>query len=180
MVAAWRAVIRSLFADAVDGDLLRLVHLTNGFRVLNHAGLRQVPSRAPDMAHRVAVAQPIPPCCSVCVVLHPSQEGDKIACRARIRAVMPSDTGKRIEVAGRLSVGDQEVMEVTSAFFIRGDFGNDFAAAFQERDEPSMRVRPARPPRCAGSDPRPQRAAVADRAPRIGRCCRTSRSGSWC
>lgn len=142
MVAAWRAVIRSLFADAVDGDLLRLVHLTNGFRVLNHAGLRQVRSRTRDAARRVAAAQPIP-CFNVCIVICTTQEGDKIACRARIRAVMPSDTGKRIEVAGRLSIGDQEVMEVTSAFFIRGDFGNDFAVAFQERDEPSMRVRSA-------------------------------------
>ena len=34
MVVGWKAVIRSLFAKHIDGDLLSLVHLGNSFRVL--------------------------------------------------------------------------------------------------------------------------------------------------
>ena len=35
IVLGWKAIIRTLFSKEIDGDLLRLVHLSNGFRVLD-------------------------------------------------------------------------------------------------------------------------------------------------
>lgn len=33
IVVGWKAIIKAIFAKAIDGDLLRLVHLSNGFRM---------------------------------------------------------------------------------------------------------------------------------------------------
>ena len=35
IVLGWKAIIESLFSEEIDGDLLKLVHLTNGFTVLD-------------------------------------------------------------------------------------------------------------------------------------------------
>lgn len=37
IVVGWKAVIKAIFPKSIDGDLLKLVHLSNGFRVLNSA-----------------------------------------------------------------------------------------------------------------------------------------------
>ncbi|KAG9315241.1 hypothetical protein JVU11DRAFT_4375 [Chiua virens] len=34
IVTGWQAIMRSIFPDAIDGDLLKLVHLSNGFRLV--------------------------------------------------------------------------------------------------------------------------------------------------
>ncbi|KAH8822971.1 fatty acid synthase [Flagelloscypha sp. PMI_526] len=42
IVAGWQAIMKSIFPEAIDGDLLRLVHLSNGFRVVSGAKPLQV------------------------------------------------------------------------------------------------------------------------------------------
>ncbi|KAF5389975.1 hypothetical protein D9757_013855 [Collybiopsis confluens] len=37
IVAGWQAIIKSIFPGSVDGDLLKLVHLSNSFRMVNGA-----------------------------------------------------------------------------------------------------------------------------------------------
>ncbi|BFZ56376.1 beta subunit of fatty acid synthetase [Savitreella phatthalungensis] len=37
IVVGWKAVIKAIFPKAIDGDLLRLVHLSNGFRMVQGA-----------------------------------------------------------------------------------------------------------------------------------------------
>lgn len=35
MVTGWLAIMKAIFPDSVDGDLLKLVHLSNGFKILD-------------------------------------------------------------------------------------------------------------------------------------------------
>ncbi|EEB87574.1 hypothetical protein MPER_15032, partial [Moniliophthora perniciosa FA553] len=37
IVAGWQAIIKSIFPSSIDGDLLRLVHLSNSFRMVGGA-----------------------------------------------------------------------------------------------------------------------------------------------
>ena len=34
IVVGWKAIIKAIFPKAIDGDLLKLVHLSNSFRML--------------------------------------------------------------------------------------------------------------------------------------------------
>ncbi|KAI9314935.1 fatty acid synthase [Dichotomocladium elegans] len=42
IVVGWKAIIKAIFPKVIDGDLLKLVHLSNGFRVLDGANLLTV------------------------------------------------------------------------------------------------------------------------------------------
>ncbi|KZW02887.1 fatty acid synthase [Exidia glandulosa HHB12029] len=42
IVTGWQAIMQAIFPSAIDGDLLRLVHLTNGFRLVDGARPLQV------------------------------------------------------------------------------------------------------------------------------------------
>ena len=42
IVTGWKAIMKSIFPSAIDGDLLRLVHLSNGFRMVEGAKPLQV------------------------------------------------------------------------------------------------------------------------------------------
>lgn len=42
IVTGWQAIMKSIFPAAIDGDLLRLVHLSNGFRMVDGAKPLQV------------------------------------------------------------------------------------------------------------------------------------------
>lgn len=42
IVVGWKAIIKAIFPKVIDGDLLKLVHLSNGFRVLDGADLLSV------------------------------------------------------------------------------------------------------------------------------------------
>ncbi|KAK9765807.1 fatty acid synthase alpha subunit Lsd1 [Basidiobolus ranarum] len=39
IVVGWRSIIKTIFPKIIDGDLLRLVHLSNGFRLIDGASL---------------------------------------------------------------------------------------------------------------------------------------------
>lgn len=41
IVVGWRAIIKAIFPETVDGDLLKLVHLSNGYRMIPGATLLQ-------------------------------------------------------------------------------------------------------------------------------------------
>lgn len=42
IVTGWQAIIQAIFPHTIDGDLLKLVRLSNGFRLLSDTGLLQV------------------------------------------------------------------------------------------------------------------------------------------
>ncbi|RUP46910.1 fatty acid synthase [Jimgerdemannia flammicorona] len=42
IVVGWKAIIKAIFPKIIDGDLLKLVHLSNGFRMLDGAELLKV------------------------------------------------------------------------------------------------------------------------------------------
>ncbi|KAI0826547.1 acyl transferase domain-containing protein [Trametes gibbosa] len=47
IVAGWQSIMKAIFPAPIDGDLLKLVHLSNGFRLLNGAK----PLQAGDVCH---------------------------------------------------------------------------------------------------------------------------------
>ncbi|KAL0065236.1 fatty acid synthase alpha subunit Lsd1 [Marasmius tenuissimus] len=55
IVAGWQAIIKSIFPQAIDGDLLRLVHLSNSFRMVNGARPLQVGDKCRSEAKIVSV-----------------------------------------------------------------------------------------------------------------------------
>lgn len=55
IVVGWRVIIKAIFPDAVDGDLLKLVHLSNGYRLLPGAN----PLQDGDMVATSAVIKSV-------------------------------------------------------------------------------------------------------------------------
>ncbi|KAI9138416.1 fatty acid synthase [Paraphysoderma sedebokerense] len=55
IVASWKAIISSLFMKVVDGDLLKLVHLSNGFRLLDQTRLLQESDICETVAEVVSI-----------------------------------------------------------------------------------------------------------------------------
>ena len=102
IVVGWKAVIKSIFPDCVDGDLLKLVHLSNEFRMLE------------SNRHL--------------------QEGDELECKAEINSIINDDTGKTVEVKGKIRCEGRGILEVTSKFFFRGNFTNDYKYTFRRKE----------------------------------------------
>ncbi|KAJ1970693.1 fatty acid synthase alpha subunit Lsd1, partial [Dimargaris xerosporica] len=55
IVVGWKAIIKAIFPQFIDGDLLKLVHLSNGFRMVNNAPLL----RDGDVVDTVATLQAV-------------------------------------------------------------------------------------------------------------------------
>src|SRR5699024_8854596 len=55
IVIGWRAIIKAIFPATVDGDLLKLVHLSNGYRMLPGA----TPLRVGDKVKATAEIQAV-------------------------------------------------------------------------------------------------------------------------
>lgn len=51
IVVGWKAIIKAIFPKVIDGDLLKLVHLSNGFRVLEGGTLLSVGDVVDTYAH---------------------------------------------------------------------------------------------------------------------------------
>ena len=108
-MAGWRPLIRALFANDLQGNLLRLVHLSHGFCLV------------PSQEQRT-----------------PVQPEERIDSQARVTSVqIVAGTGKKIKVEGSLwrytgSGNKYEWLALTSEFLIRGDF-NDYGATFARR-----------------------------------------------
>ncbi|KAI9223673.1 hypothetical protein BC828DRAFT_410490 [Blastocladiella britannica] len=109
IVAGWQAVVQPLFSGLVDGDLLKLVHLSNNFKVLSPGSLVYA--------------------------------GDAIETTAEVVSMTNSPTGKRIAVRGTLTRASDGValVEVTSAFFVRGSF-DDFHRTFDNVAEEPIQL----------------------------------------
>jgi fatty acid synthase subunit alpha len=50
IVTGWQAIMKAIFPSAIDGDLLKLVHLSNGFKMI----LGSRPLKAGDVCHTEA------------------------------------------------------------------------------------------------------------------------------
>ncbi|KAL4066936.1 hypothetical protein J3A83DRAFT_4165578 [Scleroderma citrinum] len=110
IVTGWQessAIMRAIFPPAIDGDLLKLVHLSNGFRLLPGA--------------------------------ESLEAGDACIADARISSVKNTDTGKAVQVKGRVFRDGEPIIEVTSSFLYRGRF-TDFENTFETVDEPDYVV----------------------------------------
>ncbi|KAI9179811.1 fatty acid synthase alpha subunit Lsd1, partial [Blastocladiella emersonii ATCC 22665] len=112
IVAGWQSVVRPLFSGLIDGDLLKLVHLSNSFKVL-------VPGRL-------------------------VYAGDKIETQAEVISMTNTPTGKKITVKGTLARDGTALVEVTSAFFVRGAF-DDYHRTFDNVDEEPISLTVRRP-----------------------------------
>jgi fatty acid synthase subunit alpha, fungi type len=107
IVTGWQAIMKAIFPSTIDGDLLKLVHLSNGFRA--------VPGSKPLKA------------------------GDICRAEAKVVAVVNSDSGKTVRVAGHVLCEGKPVIEVQSAFLYRGRF-TDYENTFEIIDEPDYTV----------------------------------------
>ncbi|KAJ4294899.1 beta subunit of fatty acid synthetase [Collariella sp. IMI 366227] len=107
IVVGWKAITKPIFPRAIDGDLLKLVHLSNGFRMMPGA--------------------------------EPLRKGDEVSTSAQINAVINQESGKMVEVCGKITRDGQAVMEVTSQFLYRGVYA-DFENTFQRKVETPMQV----------------------------------------
>ena len=101
-VAAWQPLIKSLFAREIQGNLLRLVHLSHKYKLLGTGAVRA-----------------------------PLAEGETITSAVSVASVLISPGGKEITAVGTLQRGGAPFVEITSKFFIRGEF-IDYAGTFKK------------------------------------------------
>ncbi|KAF7965824.1 hypothetical protein HWV62_41719, partial [Athelia sp. TMB] len=107
IVTGWQAIMKSIFPSTIDGDLLKLVHLSNGFRMVDGA--------------------------------KPLRVGDVCKAEANIVSVTNTDPGKVVKVKGYVYRGEEQVIEVVSAFLYRGRF-SDYENTFETTEEPEYIV----------------------------------------
>lgn len=107
IVIGWKAIMKAIFPKTVDGDILKLVHLSNAYAMLPNA--------------------------------EPLKVGDKVSSDAEIVSVVNGPTGKTVEVVGTIYRDDKAVMQVTSAFFYRGNY-TDFENTFEKTKETPAQV----------------------------------------
>ncbi|KAF8071859.1 fatty acid synthase [Lyophyllum atratum] len=107
IVTGWKAIMKSIFPTDIDGDLLKLVHMSNGFRMMQDA--------------------------------KPLQVGDICKAKAQIVSVTNANEGKIVKVKGHVYRGDEQVIEVVSAFLYRGRFV-DYENTFETTEEPDYLV----------------------------------------
>lgn len=105
MVAGWQGIMQALIGST-DADLLRLVHLSNAFQLVDNAS----PLRAGDVCNAVASVQSI----------KISETGKSVA----VRGVVSRKEGDIFK----------PVIEVVSSFFFRGKF-SDFEQCFETVSE---------------------------------------------
>jgi fatty acid synthase subunit beta len=101
-VASWQPLIKSLFAREIQGNLLRLVHLSHKYKMLGTGAARQTLA-----------------------------EGERIDSVVEVASVLIVPGGKEITAVGTLQRSGEPFVEITSKFFIRGDF-TDYAGTFKK------------------------------------------------
>ena len=99
-VVGWRPLIKSIFAKELQGSMLRLVHLSHKYE------------RLLDVAQRL-----------------PLKAGEIISSSIEVMDVLVIPGGKQVTAKGTMSRNiagvKTEFVEITSQFFIRGEFEND-------------------------------------------------------
>ena len=99
-VVGWRPLIKSIFAKELQGSMLRLVHLSHKYERLLEPEQRL-----------------------------PLKAGETIAASIEVMDVLAIPGGKQVTAKGTMSRdiagANTEFVEITSQFFIRGEFEND-------------------------------------------------------
>ena len=113
--------MKPIFPSEVDGDLLKLVHLSNGFRVLPGAPTLKVGDVVTTSSRIDSITN--------------SDTGKTVSVRGTVYLCSTADAkGKDVATADRIPV-----IEVSSSFFYRGKF-NDFAQTFSRVEHPTYAV----------------------------------------
>lgn len=107
----WKAIMKPLFPKSVPGDLLALVHLSNGFTVRDRAPQLKVGDVVVSEAKIASITN--------------SETGKTVAVKGTIFLLKD---GAKIAV-----------MDVLSSFFYRGRF-DDYDATFMSEDDPEYKV----------------------------------------
>lgn len=99
-MVGWRPLIKSIFAKELHGSMLKLVHLSHKYNVLVPPTLRQ-----------------------------PLRAGNVVTSSIEVMEVVVVPGGKRVTARGTMArtLGESKVdfLEITSQFFIRGEFQDD-------------------------------------------------------
>lgn len=109
--------MKPIFPSSIDGDLLKLVHLSNGFRIIPDAPTLQVGDLVTSTSRIESVTN--------------SDSGKTVAVRGTVFLVARAGEGKGKEGETRIPV-----MEVTSSFLYRGKF-TDYAQTFSRLPSPA-------------------------------------------
>lgn len=115
--------MKPIFPSTIDGDLLKLVHLSNGFRVLPGAPTLQPGDTVTSTSRIVSVSN--------------SDSGKTVSVRGTVyRLASAADKGK-----DSLKLNDNKiaVLEVTSSFLYRGKF-TDYAQTFARTTAPTYAI----------------------------------------
>ncbi|KPV74523.1 uncharacterized protein RHOBADRAFT_28081 [Rhodotorula graminis WP1] len=118
---SWKSIMKPIFPSEVDGDLLKLVHLSNGFRVLPGAPTLKVGDVVTTSSRIDSITN--------------SDTGKTVSVRGTVYLCSTADAkGKDNATADRVPI-----IEVSSSFFYRGKF-NDFAQTFSRIEHPTYAV----------------------------------------
>lgn len=132
IVVGWKAIIKAIFPRQIDGDLLRLVHLSNSFRVLGSEYPLRVGEEVTTRAHVKAVLnQPAGKMVEVCGILSTNgKPAMEVVSRFLYRGKFEnfaSTFEKRMEVPKRVSLASTKEVAVllSKAWFKIQDSGLD-------------------------------------------------------
>lgn len=103
----WRSIMKAIFPNAIDGDLLKLVHLSNGFSQLKDAPRLKIGDKVTSTSRIVSVTN--------------NDSGKTVSVQGVV--FLLGDGGQKIPV-----------IEVKSSFLYRGTF-TDFNNTFDKRKE---------------------------------------------
>ncbi|GAA5926751.1 trifunctional fatty acid synthase subunit FAS2 [Sporobolomyces koalae] len=115
----WKSIMKPIFPNSIDGDLLKLVHLSNGFRVLPGAPVLQPGDTVTSTSRIESVTN--------------SDTGKTVSVKGTVFLLSSSAKGKEA-TSERIPV-----LEVSSSFFYRGKF-TDYAQTFSRVDSPTYSV----------------------------------------
>ncbi|GAA5924777.1 hypothetical protein JCM1841_004145 [Sporobolomyces salmonicolor] len=115
----WKSIMKPIFPSTIDGDLLKLVHLSNGFRVLPGAPSLKPGDTVTSTSRIESVTN--------------SDTGKTVAVKGTVFLLSSSEKGKE-STSERIPV-----LEVSSSFFYRGKF-SDYAQTFSRVESPTYSI----------------------------------------
>ena len=136
IILGWKAVTKPIFPRSINGDLLKLVHLSNGIRMVHGAQPLQKGDTVETSAQINAVVCHFAPI-GLPYPLRIFRCSDPLT--NTLTWQMNQDAGKMVEVCATLLRKKKPVMTVTSQFLYRGNY-TDYENTFQRKDEIPMQV----------------------------------------
>lgn len=125
-----QSIMKPIFPSTIDGDLLQLVHLSNGFKLIPHAPTLKPGDRVTSTSRIESVTN--------------SDSGKTVSVRGTVY-LLPSLDASTADKGKSPSSDDTDVsrripvMEVTSSFLYRGKF-TDYAQTFSRVPSPAYAV----------------------------------------